>query len=151
MQSPYDKFGLDKNTQDFTGHALALYLDDSYLQQPAIQTIHRIKLYSDSLAWYGKSPYLYHMYGLGELPQSFARLSAIYYGTYMLDKPMDEIVLGEDGKEVGVRKENEISKCKQVYCAPAYVPDRVRKKGQVIRCICLLDHPIANIKDALST
>jgi Rab GDP dissociation inhibitor len=25
MQQVYDKFGLDKNTQDFTGHALALY------------------------------------------------------------------------------------------------------------------------------
>lgn len=27
----------------------------------------------------------------------------------------------------------------------------MRKKGQVIRCICLLDHPIGNTKDALST
>lgn len=65
----YEKFGLDKNTQDFTGHALALYRDDAYLNQPALQTILRIKLYSDSLARYGKSPYLYPMYGLGELPQ----------------------------------------------------------------------------------
>lgn len=69
MQALYEKFGLDKNTQDFTGHALALYRDDDYLQQPAIMTITRIKLYSDSLARYGKSPYLYPMYGLGELPQ----------------------------------------------------------------------------------
>lgn len=68
-QALYEKFGLDKNTQDFTGHALGLYRDDDYLQQPAITTINRIKLYSDSLARYGKSPYLYPMYGLGELPQ----------------------------------------------------------------------------------
>ncbi|MBO8666318.1 hypothetical protein INO76_14890, partial [Staphylococcus aureus] len=27
----YTKFGLDKNTQDFTGHALALYLNDDYV------------------------------------------------------------------------------------------------------------------------
>jgi RAB protein geranylgeranyltransferase component A len=45
----------------------------------------------------GKSPYLYPLYGLGELPQGFARLSAIYGGTYMLDKPIDEIVM-EGGK-----------------------------------------------------
>ena len=83
--------------QDFTGHALALYRDDDYLLQPAIITVRRIKLYSDSLARYGKSPYLYPMYGLGELPQGFARLSAIYGGTYMLDKPIDEIVV-ENGK-----------------------------------------------------
>lgn len=83
--------------KDFTGHALALYRDDEYLEQPAIVTIRRIKLYADSLSRYGKSPYLYPMYGLGELPQGFARLSAIYGGTYMLNKQIDEIVL-MDGK-----------------------------------------------------
>ena len=90
------------------------------------------------------------MYGLGELPQGFARLSAIYGGTYMLDKPIDEIVI-ENGRVVGVRSGSEIAKCKQVYCDPSYVPDKVRKSGQVVRCICLLDHPIQNTKDALST
>lgn len=69
MQALYEKFGLDKNTQDFTGHALALHRDDDYLNRSAFETIERIKLYSDSLARYGKSPYLYPMYGLGELPQ----------------------------------------------------------------------------------
>ena len=59
-------------------------------------TLHRTKsslylTFQDSLARYGKSPYLYPLYGLGELPQGFARLSAIYGGTYMLDKPIDEV------------------------------------------------------------
>ncbi|MEQ2216323.1 Rab GDP dissociation inhibitor beta, partial [Xenoophorus captivus] len=44
-----------------------------YLDLPCIETINRIKLYSESLARYGKSPYLYPLYGLGELPQGFAR------------------------------------------------------------------------------
>lgn len=38
-----------------------------------------------------------------------------------------------------------------VYCDPSYVVDKVKKVGQVIRAICLLDHPIPNTKDALST
>lgn len=108
-----------------------------------------MRLYSESLARYGKSPYLYPLYGLGELPQGFARLSAIYGGTYMLDKPVDELIF-ENGKVVGVRSGEEIARCKQVYCDPSYVPDRVRKEGQVIRCICLLNHPIPNTKDSLS-
>lgn len=149
-QQLYDKFGLDKNTQDFTGHALALYQDDDYLNKSAILTIRRIKLYSDSLARYGKSPYLYPMYGLGELPQGFARLSAIYGGTYMLDKPVDEIVM-ENGRAVGIRSGTEVARCKQVYCDPSYVKDKIKKTGRVIRCICLMDHPIPNTKDALST
>lgn len=151
MEELYKKFGLDANTCDFVGHALALHRDDQYLQSTCLDTIKRIKLYSDSLARYGKSPYLYPLYGLGELPQGFARLSAIYGGTYMLDKQVDEIVVGEDGKVTGVRSGSETARCKQVYCDPSYAPQKVRKTGQVVRCICLMDHPIPNTKDALST
>jgi len=64
MQQVYEKFGLDENTADFTGHALALWRDDNYKNQPYLQTVHRIRLYSDSLARYGKSPYLYPLYGM---------------------------------------------------------------------------------------
>ncbi len=151
MEEVYRKYGLDANTCDFVGHALALYRDDAYLQLPCLDTIKRIKLYSDSLARYGKSPYLYPLYGLGELPQGFARLSAIYGGTYMLDKPVDQLVVDDSGKVVGVKSGKEVARCKQVYCDPSYAPDRVRKVGQVVRCICLMDHPVPNTKDALST
>jgi Rab GDP dissociation inhibitor len=150
MEDVYKKFGLDANTSDFVGHALALQRDDEYLKKPCLDTVLRIKLYSDSLARYGKSPYLYPLYGLGELPQGFARLSAIYGGTYMLDKPIDEIIF-ENGKAVGVRSGGETARCKQVYCDPSYAPQQVKKVGQVVRCICLLDHPLPNTKDALST
>ena len=77
MQELYTKFGLDPNTSDFTGHALALHRDDTYLANPYLQTVKRIRLYSDSLARYGKSPYLYPLYGLGELPQ--VRTLAIHF------------------------------------------------------------------------
>ena len=149
MQDLYAKFGLDANTCDFVGHALALHRDDTYISKPYTETVKRIKLYSDSLARYGKSPYLYPLYGLGELPQGFARLSAIYGGTYMLDKPIDEIVFDDAGKAVGVRSGNETAKCKQVYCDPSYSPSHVKKSGQVVRCICLMDHPLPNTKVSL--
>lgn len=44
-----------------------------------------------------------------------------------------------------------MARCKQVYCDSSYVPNESKKVGQVIRCICLMDHPIPNTKDALST
>ncbi|KAK3743921.1 hypothetical protein RRG08_054807 [Elysia crispata] len=145
----YEKYSLDANTQDFTGHALALFRNDEYMAKPCVDLIKRCRLYSDSLARYGKSPYLYPLYGLGELPQGFARLSAIYGGTYMLDKPVDEIVM-EDGHVVGVKSQGETAKCGIVVCDPTYAPDRCKKVGQVVRAICILNHPIPNTKDGQS-
>ncbi|KNC98110.1 uncharacterized protein SPPG_06519 [Spizellomyces punctatus DAOM BR117] len=147
MTEVYKKFGLEPGTQDFVGHALALHLDDSYMTQPAKETYERICLYMNSMARYGKSPYIYPLYGLGELPQGFARLSAIYGGTYMLNKKVDELVY-EDGKIVGVKSEGEVAKTKAVIGDPSYFPDKVKKTGQVVRAICILNHPIPNTADA---
>ncbi|KAG9100995.1 Rab GDP dissociation inhibitor alpha [Ceratobasidium sp. 370] len=155
MKTIYEKFGLEPGTQDFIGHAMALYLDDDYITKPARATVDRIVLYSSSMARYGKSPYIYPLYGLGELPQSFARLSAIYGGTYMLDKQVDEIVTDPaTGKFVGVRSGDETVKAKQVIGDPSYfLPKgegkvRVLESGKVVRAICLLKHPIPGTEDA---
>lgn len=147
MLEVYKKFGLEAGTQDFIGHAMALHLDDAYVSQPARETYERIMLYMNSMARYGKSPYLYPMYGLGELPQSFARLSAIYGGTYMLSKPLDEIVY-EEGRVAGVRSDGEFVKGKIVICDPSYAVTRVRKVGQVVRVICFLNHAIPSTDQA---
>ncbi|XP_034018908.1 rab GDP dissociation inhibitor beta [Thalassophryne amazonica] len=149
MRDIFNSYNLGSEVMDFTGHSLALHRTDNYLDEPCIQTINRIKLYSESLARYGKSPYLYPLYGLGELPQAFARLSAIYGGTYMLNKPIEEIVM-ENGKVVGVKSEGEIARCKQLICDPSYCPHLVKKVGQVIRVICILNHPISNTSNVSS-
>jgi Rab GDP dissociation inhibitor len=145
MSDLFKKFGLDDNTQSFLGHALALHIDDSYLSKPAVDTVKKIELYRDSLNQYGGlSPFIYPRYGLGELPQAFARLAAIYGGTYMLAKPVEEIIYGADGKVTGVKSQGETVKCKFVVGDPSYFPNKVKKVGRVARVICLLNHPIPN-------
>lgn len=72
---------------------------------------------------------------------SLLSLSAIYGGTYMLDKPVDEIVY-ENGVVVGVRSGDQVARCKAVVCDPSYAPDKVKKVGKVIRAVCLLRHPV---------
>ena len=109
------------------------------------------------MARYGKSPYIYPLYGLGELPQSFARLSAIYGGTYMLDKPVHEIVTDGNGMFLGVRSGDEIVKAKQVIGDPSYFGAgkeveggklRVVEDRKVVRAICILKHPIPGTDDS---
>ncbi|KAI2621363.1 rab GDP-dissociation inhibitor [Xylaria nigripes] len=159
MKDVYDKFGLEPSTRDFIGHAMALYLDDSYIDKPgeAPEAIERICLYGNSVARYGKSPYIYPLYGLGELPQGFARLSAIYGGTYMLNTSVDEILY--DGKKaVGIKatmgssdspeKIHFETKADMILGDPSYFPNKVRVVGHVLRAICLLKHPLAGTNDS---
>ncbi|KAI8968045.1 GDP dissociation inhibitor [Mycotypha africana] len=148
MMEVYQKFGLEPATQDFIGHAMALHLDDQYLQKAARETVDKIILYVASMARYGKSPYIYPLHGLGELPQSFARLSAIYGGTYMLDKAADEILYDANGVAIGIRSGTETAKAKQIICDPSYAKDKVKSVGHVVRAICFLKEPIPNTSDA---
>ncbi|OBA21204.1 rab GTPase activator [Metschnikowia bicuspidata var. bicuspidata NRRL YB-4993] len=145
MDEVYTHFGLERGTKDFIGHAMALWANDDYLTELARPTIERIILYVQSVAKYGKSPYIYPLYGLGELPQGFARLSAIYGGTYMLDTPIDEVLYDENNQFKGVVTKEGTAKAPIVIADPTYFPDRVKKTGhKVIRAMCILDHPVPN-------
>jgi Rab GDP dissociation inhibitor len=154
MRNVFKKFKLEENTIDFLGHAVALYNDDDYLNQPAHESIKKIQLYVDSLGKYGDSPFLYPIYGLGGLPESFSRLCAIHGGTYMLNTPVHEILM-QDNKVVGIKSGKEEAKAPMVICDPSYVQggsqaSKVRAVGRVIRAICILDHPIPNTNDSTS-
>jgi Rab GDP dissociation inhibitor len=135
-----DKFKLSEGVVDIVGHSLALYKDETWLKEPSVSTINRIMLYFDSLSHYGKSPYLYPVYGLGDLPQAFARLSAVYGGTYMLNKPVLEFLYDDNGRVNGVKSDDGIARCKTVVGDPSYFPGKVEKIGNVARCIAILDH-----------
>lgn len=86
-----DKFGLENNTLDFLGHAVALYTDNSYIDRPAIEVIKKIQLYIDSAGRFGDSPFIYPVYGLSGIPESFSRKSAVYGGTYMLSVELKKL------------------------------------------------------------
>ena len=156
MKEVYDKFGLETTTRDFIGHSMALYQTDEYINQKgaAKETVVRIRLYANSMARYGKSPYIYPLYGLGELPQGFARLSAIYGGTYMLNTSIDEVEY-ENGKVSGIkatmRERSEDSdgmkfstKTKKIIADPSYFPGKVQVVAHLLKAICILTHPVAN-------
>jgi RAB protein geranylgeranyltransferase component A len=58
------KYGLEDDTVDFIGHALALHRDDNYLDEPAIDTVKRMKvLYFHQLN--KKLCWIQHSFGLG--------------------------------------------------------------------------------------
>ncbi|KAI8476475.1 MAG: GDP dissociation inhibitor [Monoraphidium minutum] len=158
MAELYTYYGLDAQTIDFIGHAIALHrrvqggVDDKYLSESALPTVLKIKLFHDSLTRYEGllSPYIYPRYGLGELPQAFARLSAVYGGTYMLNKSDAQVVYDEAGNATGVSSEGETARCKFVVGDPSYFPSKVRVAARVVRAVCVMSHPIPGTNNAHS-
>jgi len=118
---------------------------------PASYILPKLKLYVDSAQKYGESPFLYPVYGLGGLPESFSRLCAIHGGTYMLNTAVDE-VLFDGGKVCGIRSGDQTAKAPLVICDPSYVRDMGKTKvvGKTIRAICIMDHPIPNTNNVPS-
>lgn len=71
MAQLFAHFQLEPATIEFIGHSLALHPNDDYLNEPALSTVLRVQLYHESLMRFldTRSPYIYPLYGLGELPQ----------------------------------------------------------------------------------
>lgn len=56
---------------------------------------------------------------------------------------VDEVLFNEQGKAWAIKTGNEIAKAPLIIGDPSYFPrEKTRSVGQVVRAICLLDHPI---------
>lgn len=62
-----------------------------------------VKKFLLSLGRYGNSPFLFPMYGCGEIPQCFCRLCAVFGGVYCLSKPIGEMNFAANEGGVGRR------------------------------------------------
>merc|ERR1711957_198392 len=118
-----------------------LETDEHHLTQPALPTVKNLQVYCYSLSRYGTSPYIYPMYGLGGLPEGFSRICAIHGGTFMLNQDVDEIVFDADGQKM-------MAKAPMIVGDPSYFSqEKVKTTSQVVRCICLMNHPIPDTNE----
>ncbi|KAF7684183.1 putative secretory pathway GDP dissociation inhibitor 1 [Astathelohania contejeani] len=150
MQEEFDYYGLDKNSIEFIGHAIALNLDDEYLQKPPSQTFDKIVMYIRSLLCYNEPhPYIYPLYGLSEISQSFSRKAGMYGATFMLNTPVENIIV-DDQVSVEIihplSKEKVAVRCSHVIGAPFYFMSRVKTTKEVIRAICIVKGEIKLVK-----
>ena len=145
----FKKYSLEENTIDFIGHAVALYTNDDYLDKKASITVDKMQLYMNSFGRYGNSPFIYPVWGLSGLAEGFSRLCALYGGTYMLNRDVEEILYDENGNFRGIKSQGEEAYGKILITEPSYVQKlgKVKSIGKVIRRICILDHSIPNTKD----
>ena len=118
-----DHLNLNEKLKSLIRSSIAQVEEDS-LTRVALE---RSKFYLQSIGRYSNSPYLWPMYGPGELPQAFCRMSAVFGGCYMLRKEIQCLNLIQTA---GVTKctsvcdaEGTTFNCKHLILGASLVPD----------------------------
>jgi len=83
------------------------------------------KKFLSSLGRFGPTPFLWSMYGTGELPQAFCRLCAVFGGVYYLGRSLEGLVVKE-GKAQAIVTEGRRIQCDQVVLPADLVPAELR-------------------------
>lgn len=83
----------------------------------------RTQKFLGSLGRYGNTPFLFPMYGCGELPQCFCRLCAVFGGIYCLKRAIDGITQSTETNELLLTNAGKTLRVKNVVCAPAHLPE----------------------------
>ena len=129
-------FNLDPSTMTFIGHAMAFESDDTYLKKSAKDLIYKVRLYISSSNKFKNqnSPYLYPMYGFGDLPQAFDRLCSAHGGTFMLNKQIDDFIW-EGNKVVGIKYDSQQAIAPIIIGNPSYftkINGKLKNNGKIV-------------------
>lgn len=153
MREYFYKHGLSKDAQEFIGHAVALNLDDNYLDRAPQETLENIHLFARSLTALegsSRSPYIYPLYGISEISQAFSRKAAVNGAVFRLNTPVLDIE--REGEEFLVwihdpienRRVSVRAKC--LLGEPSYFTESVKAVCRVIRCICIVKGDVEIVK-----
>ncbi|XP_076629473.1 rab escort protein [Colletes latitarsis] len=85
-----------KNLTPIVKHYIVQAIAMATEKTPCRDGVNRTKHFLNSLGRYGNTPFLWPMYGSGELPQCFCRLCAVFGGVYCLKRQLDGVVIDED-------------------------------------------------------
>lgn len=98
LSEPINRFlkqqGLKPNLCEYIINSIAM-VDPEDTVSAACDAIKKFMFATER---YGRSPFIFPLYGCGEYPQSFCRLSAVFGGVYCLNTLIDSIVK-EDSEE----------------------------------------------------
>lgn len=144
---------LSSKLQSFILYALALETksETSSERMKTKQGIEKIKNFVMSLGRFkANSPWLYPLFGLGDLSQSFCRLSAVYGTIFILDSYVNGLNLQiSDSKleieSIQVGQTNQL-KCKYLISNLDHVPELIKPVNNtdhsISRCILILNQPL---------
>lgn len=80
---------LTPNLFHYVLYAIAMATDTT----PCMEGVARTQRFLNSLGRYGNTPFLWPMYGSGEIPQCFCRLCAVFGGLYHLKRAAEALIV----------------------------------------------------------
>ncbi|XP_058834911.1 rab proteins geranylgeranyltransferase component A [Topomyia yanbarensis] len=151
----YESEGGDHKAEDIEGKTFLEYLKSHKLTPNLIhyllytiamgtdttscrQGLEGVKKFLLSLGRYGNSPFLFPMYGCGEIPQCFCRLCAVFGGIYCLNKKVNGINLTQEAEGGGLRFQSlscdqQKLEAKNLVIGQGYVGEEVFIKGDPLK------------------
>merc|ERR1719508_576995 len=111
---------LTPNLTHFVVHSIAM----SPLDCPLATGLLATRKFLSSLGRFGPTPFLWSMYGTGELPQAFCRLCAVFGGVYYLGRSLDGVVVKE-GRARAVVTEGQRIGCDNLVLADSRMSSRL--------------------------
>jgi len=129
---------LTENLIHFVVHSIAMVKPEDSASLGLQQT----KKFLSSLGRFGSTPFLWSMYGSGELPQAFCRLCAVFGGVYYLGRSLSKLIVKE-GRCVGLVTEGKRINCEQLILSDTFTPDSIlpstAEQARTQRCIYITD------------
>jgi len=111
---------LTPNLTHFVVHSIAM----APLDCPLAEGLQATRKFLSSLGRFGPTPFLWSMYGTGELPQAFCRLCAVFGGVYYLGRSLEGMVMKE-GKASGVVTEGKVINCEHLVMPESKLPSKL--------------------------
>ncbi|XP_078403343.1 rab proteins geranylgeranyltransferase component A 1 [Cetorhinus maximus] len=119
---------LTANLQHFILHSIAMVSESASTTEGLKATQHFLQC----LGRYGNTPFLFPLYGVGEIPQCFCRMSAVFGGTYCLRHSVQCLVVDRETmrcKAVVDSNGHRIS-CEHFIVNHNYLPEKHTKNVQ---------------------
>ncbi|XP_067903787.1 rab proteins geranylgeranyltransferase component A 1 isoform X2 [Heterodontus francisci] len=119
---------LTANLQHFILHSIAMVSETACTREGLKATQHFLQC----LGRYGNTPFLFPLYGVGEIPQCFCRMSAVFGGTYCLRHSVQCLVVDRETarcKAVVDSNGHRIS-CEHFIVDDSYLPEKNTEEVQ---------------------
>ena len=100
-----------------------------------MEGLQRVEEFVKSLNIYGTTPFLYPIYGEGDILQSFCRINIVYGGITMLQTEVTRVIVKEETEEViGVEVFNDsthqVIRCKNIIASDDYALTKEHSSGK---------------------